>query len=104
MFVMMLTPLFWIGLGGAKAAFASFLLGGALWALAAIWVYQLARRMMGGHFAAITVALVLANGHLLWNFLSGMETGLVAVLLLGEHRIGLFSGAERQVEHLVPQV
>ncbi|MBI1291015.1 hypothetical protein GC173_07185 [bacterium] len=83
LFVALLAPLFVVGVTGTKAAFASFALGAGLWALANVWLHQIARRKFGDQMAVGASVLMLTNGHLLWNFLSGMETGLVALLLLG---------------------
>lgn len=83
LWVALLAPAFAIGLSGVKGALAAFALGAAVHALAVAWTFQLASRLAGrpGGFAA--AALLLANGHLAWNFASGMETGLFAMLLAG---------------------
>lgn len=83
LYVLLLVPLHAVGLHGAKAAFASFLFGAVLWALLPIWVYQLAKRLTTSRCAPFAAGLVLANGHLLWTFLSGMETGLFTILVVG---------------------
>jgi hypothetical protein len=83
LWVALLAPAFAIGLSGVKGALAALALGAAVHALAVAWTFQLASRLAGrtGGFAA--AALLLANGHLAWNFASGMETGLFAMLLSG---------------------
>lgn len=82
-YVLLMMPFFLAGLTGAKGAFAAFALGVLFWILTPIWTYQLVKRLSNCLAGAIAGILVLANGHLLWNFLSGMETGLYTILLLG---------------------
>jgi len=83
LYVMMLAPVFLLGVSGTKAAFASYLLGAGFWALTNVWVYQIARRLMGDPAALVATVLMLTNGHLLWHFHSGMETGMVAAMFVG---------------------
>lgn len=83
LYVLLFVPAMVAGLDGVKGAALAFLLGGALWMLLPVWVYQLAKRLSNCLCGAIAAGLVLANGHLLWNFLSGMETGLFTVMLVG---------------------
>jgi len=82
-YVLLLTPMHFFGIEGAKGAFAAFLFGGALWMLAAIWTFQLVKKLASRAAGILAALLLMANGHIMWNFLSGMETGLFAVLLLG---------------------
>ncbi len=82
-YVLLLLPVFWLGLEGARAAFCAFLLGAGLWVLLACWVYQLAATLLDRAAGLLAALLVLANGHLLWHSLSGMETALFTVLLTG---------------------
>ncbi|MEO8376313.1 MAG: hypothetical protein ABI579_01470 [Candidatus Sumerlaeota bacterium] len=82
-YVLLLTPAMLAGLTGVKGAFVSFILGALLWMLLTIWTYQLAKRLTNSTCAMIAAALLLANGHLLWCSLSGMETGLFSVLVVG---------------------
>ncbi|CAN5451633.1 hypothetical protein BH09SUM1_BH09SUM1_06390 [soil metagenome] len=83
LFVLLLTPFQLIGLHGVKGALASFALGTMCWMLLPIWMMQLASRLTNKTGGAIAALLTLANGHLLWNFMSGMETGLFTLLLVG---------------------
>ncbi len=83
LYVLILAPMHFLGIGGAKGAFMAFALGAALWALLPIWVYQLTKRLSNSLCGSVAGGLVLANGHLLWNFLSGMETGLFTVIIVG---------------------
>lgn len=83
LYVLLMAPSFLAGLEGARAAFIAFLFGAATWVLLPIWVYQLTKLLSNGTCGVIASLLTLANGHLLWNFMSGMETGLFALLLVG---------------------
>ncbi len=83
LYVALLAPLFLAGLDGVKGAFCIFLFGAACWMLTPVWTYQLVKRLSNCLNGAIAGALVLANGHLIWNFLSGMETGLFTLMVLG---------------------
>ncbi len=82
-YVLLLTPLFWLGLEGARAAFCAYILGVGLWMLLVCWVYQLAATLLDKAAGVLAALLILANGHLLWHSLSGMETALFTVLLTG---------------------
>jgi hypothetical protein len=83
LFVALISPLYLLGFHGTKAAMGSFLFGALLWMLAPIWTYQLAKRLGNTACGVVAGALVLSNGHLMWNFLSGMETGLFTLLIVG---------------------
>lgn len=83
LYVMLLTPALWIGLGGVKGAAAAFALGTVVWMAIPIVVGRLAGLLAGPLAGRIAGLLVLANGHLLWNALSGMETGVYTLLILG---------------------
>lgn len=83
LYSLLLTPALFLGLDGARGAFVAFLFGAALWMLLPIWVYQLTTRLANCLCGLVAAALVLANGHILWNFLSGMETALFTMLALG---------------------
>ncbi len=82
-YVLLLAPAMLLGLNGVKGAMVAFLAGALLWTLLPIWVYQLTKRLTNCLCGAVAAGLVLANGHLLWNFLSGMETALFTTLLVG---------------------
>lgn len=82
LYVLLLAPMHIVGIEGAKGAFAALLFGAGLWILLPIWVYQLTQRLSNCLCGAIAAGLTLANGHLLWNFLSGMETGLFTILIV----------------------
>lgn len=83
LYVLLMSPLFVMGLEGVRAALGAFLFGVVTWMILPIWVHQLTRRLAGDTCAMIAALLVLANGHLLWNFMSGMETGLFTLLVVG---------------------
>ncbi|MCC5874795.1 MAG: hypothetical protein JJU11_01120 [Candidatus Sumerlaeia bacterium] len=83
LYVFLMAPLFLIGMEGVRAAIGAFLFGMVTWMVLPIWVHELTKRLAGGTCAMIAALLVLANGHLLWNFMSGMETGLFTLLVIG---------------------
>ncbi|MCC6546392.1 hypothetical protein IT570_04410 [Candidatus Sumerlaeota bacterium] len=82
-YVLLLAPALLAGLNGVKGALAAFALGTASWMLLVAWTFQLAKRLANQACAMIAAALLLANGHLLWCALSGMETALFSVLVMG---------------------
>ncbi|MCC7392063.1 hypothetical protein IT571_06855 [Candidatus Sumerlaeota bacterium] len=82
-YVLLLVPAMIAGMTGVKGALAAFALGAVLWPLLVVWAYQLAKRLANQACALIAASLVLANGHLLWCSLSGMETALFSVLVVG---------------------
>lgn len=82
LWVLLLSPFFLLGLGGVKGAAAAFLLGAALWPVAVVLTWWTARSIATPSVGLMAGWAVALNGHLLWNFCSGMETGLFAVLVL----------------------
>ncbi len=83
LYVLLLSPALALGFDGVRGAAAAFAFGVLQWMLLPVWTYQLTKRLSHCLPGAIAGGLVLANGHLLWNFLSGMETGVYTLLLLG---------------------
>ncbi|MFH0793410.1 MAG: hypothetical protein V2A74_05195 [bacterium] len=77
-----LVPGFWLGLDGARALLWVDALGVILYAASAMLVFLAARRLGGSVAGAIAGLLYLATGHLGWGYLSGMETGFYAAVLL----------------------
>ncbi|MCB2155497.1 hypothetical protein KQI84_11480 [bacterium] len=60
-----------------------FSIGAALLALTAIWVYQLTARLTDCLGGALAAGLLLANGHIVFKYLAGMQTGLFLALAIG---------------------
>jgi hypothetical protein len=84
LFVLLLAPAFLVGLSGAKGAAFSFLLCTAIWVLGNVWLHQFVRRLFEAPLLAwLASALLLGNGHAVWTYHSGMETGLMATLYIG---------------------
>jgi hypothetical protein len=87
-----LLPPFLAGMAGVRAALWAALANSACWVLATVWLFQLVRRLapvapsdpgMASTIAGTAALLHLTSGFLLWNFHSGMETGLFITLVLG---------------------
>ncbi len=83
LFVLLLTPIGFLGLNGVSGALASAAFGLLQWMLLPVWIFQLLKHWTDSIGGTIGALLVLAHGHLLWSFLSGMETGLFTLFLVG---------------------
>ncbi len=83
LYPVILAPIFWVGLGGVKALLVTFAFGVLCLFLSAILIYLIGRDLASARVGLLASFLFLLNGNLVWNYLSGMETGLFATLLLG---------------------
>jgi len=80
--VLCLVPPFLLGREGVAGALWAFGLNTGILFASALLVSELVRKIATPGAAMLAGVLFLANGHMLWNFLSGMETGLFATLVL----------------------
>lgn len=80
--VLCLAPIFLLGGKGVVGAIWAYALSSAILAGSALVVRDLASRLASPAAGLFGAVLFLLNGHLLWNFLSGMETGLFTFLIL----------------------
>jgi len=79
----LLAPFFWIGFGEVKILLVSFSLGTGFLALSAVLIFLIAKEIAEERVGMLAALLFILNGNMAWNFLSGMETGLFATLILG---------------------
>ncbi|MBN1900977.1 glycosyltransferase family 39 protein [Candidatus Sumerlaeota bacterium] len=79
---LLLAPFFWAGFSGVKILAVSFALGAACFILSAVLLFLTGRALFEERVGMAAAFLFLINGNLAWNYLSGMETGLFATLLL----------------------
>lgn len=83
LWVMLLAPFFVMGMKGVMGAIAAFALGTTIWVASAVLIGRITNRATECATAGFAASLLfLLNGHLLWNFVNGMETGLFAFLVL----------------------
>ncbi len=79
---LLFVPFFWLGLAAVKLLVISYALGVACVLVSAailyFWGSLVVNRLVGG----LAALLFLTNGNLMWVYLSGMETGLFATLML----------------------
>ncbi len=80
--VLVLAPAFLAGAKGVLGAVWSYALCTAILALSALTLRSLVARLASPAAGFLAGAMFLCNGHLLWNFLSGMETGLFTLVIL----------------------
>ncbi len=79
----LLAPFFWLGLDGVKMIGITFLWGVVFYTGTALLIYTLAREWLPWKSASLVAAfLFILNGNLAWGFLSGMDVGLFAFLIL----------------------
>lgn len=79
---LLFVPFFWLGLKAVQLLVISYVLGAACVLVSAVilyfWGALVVNRLVGG----LAALLFLANGNLMWGYLSGMETGLFTTLML----------------------
>lgn len=83
LWIILLAPFFLLGLKGVLGAVAAFGVGTAIWTVSSVLVGRIALRATESASAGFAASLLfMLNGHLLWNFVNGMETGPFALLVL----------------------
>ena len=82
LYPLVLTPFFWLGFHGVKILLVSYALGVICLFATAFFLYRLGRDLVGEGGGVLAGLFFLVNGNLAWNYLSGMETGLFATLLI----------------------
>ncbi len=80
--VALLSPAFLLGAKGVVGAVWSYVLSTLIFMGSALAVRALVARLASPVEGLFAAALLILNGHLVWNFLSGMETGLFTLLIL----------------------
>lgn len=79
----LLAPPHWLHLGPTLAIAWALALGAAALLVSALLMARLGRLLAGTLGMLLAVVLFLGNPHLLWGYMSGMEIGLYATVLLG---------------------
>jgi hypothetical protein len=75
-------PFFWLGLKAVQLLVVSYALGMACVLASAVILYFWGALVVNRLVGAFAALLFLTNGNLMWVYLSGMETGLFATLML----------------------
>lgn len=79
----LLTPFFWFGLDGVKMVGITFLYGVFFLIISALLLRSLANQWFPWkHSGFMSALFFLFNGNLCWGYLSGMDVGLFATLIL----------------------
>jgi hypothetical protein len=90
LYVAVLAALFRLGLGDALMTWVALILGAAALGATALAAGLVARRLARSPLTPfVAAAAVLASGPLVWNSLSGMETGVFAAALMGTLALAL---------------
>ncbi|HEY3156782.1 MAG TPA: hypothetical protein VGK76_09210 [Candidatus Eisenbacteria bacterium] len=79
----LLAPPHWLHLGPMLAIAWALALGAVALLVSALLMARLGRLLAGTLGMLLAVVLFLGNPHLLWGYMSGMEIGLYATVLLG---------------------
>jgi len=82
LYPILLAPFFLLGFQGVKILLVSYALGALCLLISAILIHLIGRQMSEERVGILAALLFLVNGNLAWNYLSGMETGLFATLIL----------------------
>ena len=82
LYPILLAPFFIIGVKAVGIVLVSFAIGIFIFFLSACLIYLIGRGIAHECVGVLSALLFLLNGHLAWNQLSGMETGLFGLLLL----------------------
>jgi len=83
LYPVILAPFQLAGFTGARILLVTWGMGAACLFLSSLALYILGRDIASPRIGLLAALLFLLNGSLVWNYLSGMETGLFATFLLG---------------------
>jgi len=82
LYPILLAPFILLGFHGVKILLVSYALGSLCLCFSAILIHLIGRQISEERVGILAALLFLVNGNLAWNYLSGMETGLFATLIL----------------------
>jgi|GEM_PF-569023 len=82
LYPIILAPFFIIGVNAVGIIPVSFAIGVFIFFLSSCLIYLIGRGIAHERVGILAALLFLLNGHLAWNQLSGMETGLFGLLIL----------------------
>lgn len=82
LYPIILAAFYLIGFSGIKLFIPAFLIGIFSLAATAVGIYYIGKSIADKAVGFAAGALILLNGNLLWNYFSGMETGLYAAFIV----------------------
>jgi len=82
LYPVLLAPFFIVGFGGVKIILIALALGLGCLVASSLLLFLSGRELAGEEAGLLVSLLFLCNGNLVWQYLSGMETGLFATLIL----------------------
>lgn len=78
----LLAPFFWLGFAGVKILLVTWGLGVLFLFLTSLAAFHAGKEMISEKCGLLAAILILLNGHIMWHFFSGMETGFLTFLII----------------------